>query len=510
MKDRVDVFIIGGGINGAAVARDAAGRGLSVILAEKGDYANATSSASSKLIHGGLRYLEHYEFRLVAESLKEREIMMQIAPHLVFPLRFLLPITNTQPRPAFIVRLGLWLYDKLSNRRMLAPCGKLSRVEMNALTKLRKENLNAVLHYPDCWVDDARLTLETLMDARSRGADIGNYRDVTSIHPADGGYTVIYRDHTGEHSILARFVVNASGPWTNAVLDQVQGDPQRRNIRLIRGSHIVLTMSDPPQKEAYTLQGKDGRVIFSLPWMDHFLIIGTTDVTHHGAPDDVKCSDDERDYLLQCFNEFFSPGASVADIIWSYAGVRPLVDDGSENPSKLTRDYVLQDERHGDGGLITIYGGKITTHRKLAEKVLAKISSMGMNVGPQWTEHKHLHGGSMDRKALRDLADSITGLSPEIGRRWVYTYGSETTTLVKAINKNPELTCEIAPNLPEAELIYAVEKEDVQTAEDFLYRRTKMFMFLRPNEISDVAKWFKNYRRKKGFPNEDGYNRTAC
>lgn len=498
MKDRIDVFVVGGGINGAAVARDAAGRGLSVVLAEKGDYANATSSASSKLIHGGLRYLEHYEFRLVSESLKEREVMLRIAPHLVFPLRFLLPIINTQLRPAFVVRLGLWLYDRLSKRNLLASCGRLSNVEMSALKRLRKENLDAVLHYPDCWVDDARLTLETLMDARARGAGIGNYREVIAITPFDGGYAVTYRDRTGEHSLQARFVINASGPWANAVLDRVQGDPQRRNIRLIRGSHIVLPMSDPPQKEAYTLQGKDGRVVFSLPWMERFLIIGTTDVTHHGTPDDVKCSDDERDYLLQCFNQFFEPVASVEDIVWSYAGVRPLVDDGSENPSKLTRDYVLHHERHGDGGLITIYGGKITTHRKLAEKVMEKIASMGVAIGPQWTEHEHLHGGAMGRKALRSFADSITGLSPEISRRWVYTYGSEAKILVEAINKNPELAREIAPNLPEAELIYAVEAEDVRTAEDFLYRRTKMFMFLRPNEVSDVEKWFVGYRGKTG------------
>ena len=497
MKDRIDIFIIGGGINGAAVARDAAGRGLSVKLAEKGDYAQETSSASSKLIHGGLRYLEHYEFRLVGESLKEREVMMRIAPHLIFPMRFLLPITDTQPRPVFVVRLGLWLYDKLSGRRLLAPCGQLTKAEMNALPRIRKDNLKAVLHYPDCWADDARLTLETLLDARGRGADIGNYREVTAIKPVDGGYMVQYRDDSGEHESMARFVINAAGPWANLVLDCVQGTPQRRALRLVRGSHIVLPMPEPAQRDAYTLQGKDGRVVFSIPWMEKFLIIGTTDVVHSGSPGEVNCSDDERDYLLSCFNSFFSDNAVASDIVWTYAGVRPLVDNGSDNPSKLPRDYVLQAERHGDGGLITIYGGKITTHRKLGEKVMAKIAAMGMPMGQPWTEREPLHGGTMDRFALSVLAGSITELPSEICRRWVFTYGSQTSTLIDAIHNNQTLARQIAPGIPEAELVHAVEIEDVRTTEDFLYRRTKMFMFLTADETNDITNWFKRYREKR-------------
>ena len=510
MNDSIDVFVIGGGINGAAVARDAIGRGLTVKLAEKGDYAHATSSASSKLIHGGLRYLEHGEFRLVSESLKERDILMRIAPHLVFPLRFLVPITRTQIRPVFLVRFGLWLYDKLSARRSLSTCGRLTEDEIEDLKSLKKEDLRTVLHYPDCWADDARLSLETLLDARSRGADISNYREVTAIIPVEQGYRVKYCDRTGEHSTLARFVVNASGPWANRVLDKVQGAPGRRKIRLIRGSHIVLPMPEYLQHDAYTLQGEDGRIIFSLPWMDKFLIVGTTDVVHTGNPGQSKCSEEEREYLLTCINDFFSFDAKIEDIVWSYAGVRPLVDDGSDNPRKLTRDYVLQEERHADGALITIYGGKITTHRRLAEKVMHRISALGVDIGPQWTSNEGLHGGDMDRAELTALAHSISAVPPETSLRWVFTYGSETQTLLDAIDLDPRLAREVVPGIPEVELIHAVEIEDARSADDYLYRRTKMFLFLTSDDRNSLENWFLHYLESRESLNKPKHKQMAC
>ena len=509
MTKSVDLFVIGGGINGAAVARDAVGRGLTVQLAEMNDYASATSSASSKLIHGGLRYLESYEFGLVRASLREREVMMRNAPHLVYPLRFLLPMSRALPRSPFVVHLGLWLYDILSGRKLLAPSGYLSPLEKAALPRLRQSEIRTVLHYPDCWADDARLTLETLLDARTRGADIGNFREVTAIRPLDDGYLVEYRGRLGAHATRARFVVNAGGPWAASVLARAEGAGRRRGLRFVRGSHIVIAMPDPPQKDAYTLQLDDKRVAFVLPWLERYLIIGTTDADHPGDPGDVYCSDEERDYLLAAYNRFFAPEIGPDDIVWTYAGVRPLIDDGNANLSEITRDYVIESEQHGSGGLITIYGGKLTTHRKLADEVMDELTGLGADLGPDWTGEAALHGGAMSRQELTDLAASQREVDPEIARRWVFTYGSETTSLLAAIEADPALTEETVPGVPEAELIHAVDVEDVQTAEDFLYRRTKLFLTLDPTQVKILEAWFEAYRRGKENADEHGHDHEA-
>ncbi|MGI9413771.1 MAG: glycerol-3-phosphate dehydrogenase [Hyphomicrobiales bacterium] len=509
MTSSVDMFVVGGGINGAAVARDAAGRGLTVQLAEMGDYAGGTSSASSKLIHGGLRYLESYEFGLVRASLKEREVMLRIAPHLVFPMRFLLPITSTQPRPAFLVRLGLWLYDMMSGRKLLAPSGRLSAREVEALPRLRKEGVKAVLHYPDCWADDARLTLETLLDARDRGADIGNYREVTAIRPLDDGYLVEYRDRSGAHATRARFVANAAGPWAARVLDRAEDAGRPRSLRFVRGSHIVIKMPEPAQADAYTLQIDDKRVVFVLPWLGRYLIVGTTDADHTADLSDVQCSDRERDYLIDGYNQFFSPPVGADDIIWTYAGVRPLIDDGNANLSEITRDYVLETEPRGSGGLVTVYGGKLTTHRKLAGDVMAELAGLGANPGPEWTGDAPLHGGAMSRPELSALAASETVLEPAIRERWVFTYGSEAAALFAAVRAEPALSAQVVPGIPEAELIHAVETEDARTAEDFLYRRTKLFLSLDPPQTDTVKAWFETYLRAKESSDEHGHDHQA-
>ena len=509
MTKSVDLFVIGGGINGAAVARDAVGRGLTVQLAEMGDYASATSSASSKLIHGGLRYLESYEFGLVRSSLKEREVIMRIAPHLVFPMRFLLPMSRNLPRSPILVSLGLWLYDILSGRKLLAPSGYLSPLEKAALPRLRLGEIRTVLHYPDCWADDARLTLETLLDARDRGANIANYREVTAIRPLDDGYLVEYRDHSGAHATRARFVVNAAGPWAARVLDRAEDAGRRRGLRFVRGSHIVIAMPDPPQQDAYTLQLDDKRVVFVLPWLERYLIIGTTDAEHTGDPGDVYCSDQERDYLLAAYNQFFEPEIGAGDIVWTYAGVRPLLDDGNANLSEITRDYVLEAEGRGNGGLVTIYGGKLTTHRKLAGDVMDELADLGADLGPAWTGEAPLHGGALTRQELIDLAASENEVDPDIRKRWVFTYGSEAATLFAAIKADPALASETVPGIPEAELIHAVDVEDVTTAQDFLYRRTKLFLTLDPSHIKTLEAWFEAYRRGKENADEHGHDHQA-
>lgn len=492
MKARFDLVVIGGGINGAAVARDAAGRGLKVLLAEAADYAGATSSASSKLIHGGIRYLEQYEFRLVRESLHERETLMRIAPHLVYPLRFLVPVTRGQPRPAWMVRLGLVLYDLLSGRRLLEKTGRLSTSAASAVPRLHMEGVRAVLHYPDCWTDDARLTLETLLDARARGADIGNYRPVTRIEPAADGYRVTFREDGRPCTVDARYVVNAGGPWANAVLGKVEGGaaPEKR-LRLVRGSHIVVPMPEPKETRAFTLQNDDKRVVFVIPWLERFLIIGTTDVPHEGDPAHPQCSDAERDYLLACYRRFFDHPVTARDVVWSWSGVRPLVDDGSDNPSKVTREYELVVHRQGVGGMISIYGGKITTHRKLGELVMDKLREVGCAMGPAWTGAAPIHGGELDRASLAALAEAgPAAVAPEVRRRWAFTYGSASRDLYAAIERDPALAAEVAPGLPEAELRHAVTIEDARTADDFLYRRTKTFILLDEAGLDAVRAWF--------------------
>jgi len=491
----VDIFIIGGGINGAAVARDAVGRGFSVMLAEAEDYASATSSSSSKLIHGGLRYLETYEFGLVRESLHERETMLKIAPHICFPLRFLVPITRTQRRPAWIVRIGLMLYDFLSGAKLLARSGALSKAQVAALPRLRKEDLTAVLHYPDCWIDDARLVLSTLIDARRRGADILNYRRVEKIIPIEDGYSIELDERGNKRTVHARYVVNAAGPWANDVLDVTETPFPRSGLRLVRGSHIVLKMPDPAENVAYTLQSRDGRVIFTLPWLDNrYLIIGTTDAPQKENPRQAKCSDEERDYLLKSYNRYFAhPGAAAtsSDVVWTWAGVRPLIDDGEDNPSKVTRESRLAVQKNGAGAFLTIYGGKLTTHRTLGEKVMSELAENGADKGASWTATRPLYGGSLGREALQRLADEgPEAVDRNIRQRWVFTYGDETQALYDAVVSDREAGEIIAPGILRAELQHSIDCEDVLTAEDFLYRRTKLFIDLDEAGIIAVESWF--------------------
>lgn len=490
MKRSVDVLIIGGGINGAAVARDAAGRGFSVCLAERGDYASATSSASSKLIHGGLRYLEHGEFRLVHEALRERALLLRSAPHLVSPLRFLLPITRDAPRPAWMVRAGLWLYEVLAGGRRIERAGRLDAEAAAALPNLRRKDITAVLHYPDCASDDARLVLENLLDARARGADIGNRREVLALHPRGDGYAAEVAENGHTALVEARFVVNAAGPWANQVLERVRGETRRRALTLDRGSHIVVRSPDPARDYAYALQHRDRRVVFVLPWQKRYLIIGTTDVLHQGDPADARCTRAERDYLLACYNAFFEPPLDASDVIWSYAGVRPLLGDSAGRPSEITRGYSIQTQRQGRGALITLYGGKLSTHRRLAERVMDELVRLGVYRRAAWTHRAPLPGGTLGRAALAELVRrGPEAVVEAVRRRWAYTYGARTRELYDRIASHPHSAREVVPGVPEAELLHGVEAEDVRAAEDFLYRRTKLFLALAAGEREALADW---------------------
>ena len=490
-----DLLVIGGGIHGAAVACDAAGRGLKVMLAEKGDYACATSSASSKLIHGGLRYLEQLELSLVRESLVERAGLLKTAPHLVEPIRFLLPIYGWQKRPAILLHAGLSLYDLLSIGDGLPPSGRLKPQEITELPRLRRENLNAVLHYHDCQTDDARLVLAVLLDARARGADILNRRAVTAIEPLANGYAVEMDERGVKRRVDARFIVNAAGPFVAEIDAMSRIAPPPRRLRLVRGSHIVLNMPEPIQEDAYTLQDTEDRVIFVLPWLDRrFLIVGTTEVPQENDPGTAACSLQEQAYLLDAYNRYFAgPGGPVGDkdVVWSFAGVRALQDDHGKKPSRLTRRPALASIRNGTGGFVTLYGGKLTTHRAFAEIVLGSLRDLGAKMAGPWTKDVPLYGGCETRATLLSfVAQGPPTLSRETCHRWAFAYGDQIERLYANVLLDPSLAREIAPGVPLAELIHSVQVEDAMTAEDFLLRRTKLHLTLSPEEREAVRRWF--------------------
>jgi glycerol-3-phosphate dehydrogenase len=493
MKDTCDLFVIGGGINGAAVARDAVGRGLKVCLAERNDYGHATSSASSKLIHGGLRYLEQLHIRLVRESLRERAVMLAIAPHLVRRLRFILPVTRRQPRPAWMVRLGLLAYDWLAGPARIEPIGSLARKHWRNLDELDTSDVRALLHYPDLWVDDSRLVLSTLLDARARGASIRNRCEVLSVHPCEVGYRIDLDDNGTKRSLTARIVVNAAGPWADRfVLPEMEGGaPSQLKLKLVRGSHLVIRNPAGATPYAYTLQNHDKRVVFVLPWMDDYRIIGTTDVVHQGGADRVACTDEERDYLIAAYNRNFRQAITPQDIVWAWSGVRPLLDDGKAAASNITRDYKLDLRRHGAGGYLSIFGGKLTTHRKLAEQVMQLLAPLLPGLKAAWTSTAPLYGGALSEAALAELSwRAPKNIDPLTVRRWLRTYGSQTDVLFDTLGSRPALGRVVAGGLTEAELRYAADVEDARTAADFLGRRTKTFLSLSPREQDDIAAFF--------------------
>ena len=490
-----DLLIIGGGINGAAVARDAAGRGLKVMLAEKGDYACATSSASSKLIHGGLRYLEQGAFNLVRESLTARAGLLKTAPHLVVPQRFLLPIYRWQKRQALTLRAGLAIYDVLSFGDGLPGSGRLDDDDISQLPRLRQEELTSVLHYYDCTTDDARLTLAVLLDARARGADILNRRTVTAITPITDGYAVQLDERGQRRSVEARFVVNASGPWVCSVDAMTTASPPPRPVRLVRGSHIVLPMPNPPQTDAHALQDEDERVIFVIPWLDgRFLIVGTTDSPHLGDPGTATCSAEEEAYLLGAYNRYLVGPAGVAtsqDVVFTWSGVRALHDDEAAKPSAVSRSAALSSTAHGAGGYVSLYGGKLTTHRALAETVLDRLTRLGAKIGAPWTNGATLYGGGLSCAELTARAEQgPVSIGQATRRRLAFTYGDRVEAMFARIASDPAAAAEIASGVTRAELEHAVGVEDAMTADDFLLRRTKLQLTLDAKDHDAVGRWF--------------------
>ena len=505
MRKTFDLLVVGGGINGCGIARDAAGRGLSVLLVEKGDLAGATSSASSKLIHGGLRYLEHWEFRLVREALAEREVMLRIAPHIVRPMRFVLP-HRPEMRPRWMIRAGLFLYDHLA-RRVSLPGAEAIDTRTHPYGAPLKPEVTAAFAYSDCWVDDARLVVLNAKDAARRGAEIAVRTAFLGATPKEGAWTCRLRTEDGaEHTVRARAIANAGGPWAVRVLESAGGAHSRCMLRLVRGSHIVLPELYEGE-QAYILQNDDGRVVFVIPYEGRFSLVGTTDVPHEGDPAAATCSPEEAAYLCAAVSRQFRRPVHPAEVVWSYAGVRPLYDDGARDPSAVTRDYVLALDRAGEGGppVLNVYGGKLTTYRRLAEEALAKLApALGLMATRPWTATAPLPGGDLGAAGLpgfeAEQARRYPWLPPATLRRLCRAYGTEMDALLDGASGMAALGRDFGAGLTERELEWLHREEWARSAEDVLWRRSKLGLHLTPEARAAVAAWFDAAAARAGAP----------
>lgn len=475
-----DLLIVGGGINGCAIARDAAGRGLSVLLIEQGDLAQGTSSASTKLIHGGLRYLELYEFRLVHEALAERELLLAAAPHIIWPLTFVLP-HEPGMRPAWLVRLGLFLYDHLARRKRLDGSHMVA-LAGNALGAPLRASYKTGFTYADCWVDDSRLVVLNARDAHERGATIRVGAKLASAARKGDRWIARIESESGASEVEARVLVNAAGPWVSRVIDDALHLRSRKNTRLVKGSHLV-TRKLFDGDHAYILQNPDKRIVFAIPYEADFTLVGTTDVPYDDAPGKVEISDAETDYLLASINRCFAHEVGRDDIVWSYAGLRPLYDDGSLDASVVTRDYAFDLDTNGDrASALSIFGGKITTARRLAEHALDELSAFLPEHGGAWTKTAPLPGGDMreaDFEAfLAGLMQTKPFLAPALARRLARAYGTRVWRILKDARSMSDLGADHGCGLTDAEIAYLVEEEWARSLDDILWRRSKLGLHL--------------------------------
>jgi len=491
MTDTVDLLVIGGGVNGAGIARDAAGRGLSVILCEKDDLAEGTSSRSGKLVHGGLRYLEYYEFRLVREALIEREVLLNAAPHIIWPMRFVLPHSPLD-RPAWLVRLGLFLYDHLGGRKKLPGTRDLDLRTAPEGRPIKPEYVKA-FEYSDCWVDDARLVALNAVDAAARGAEVLTRTACTSARREGGEWRVELTPRTGPKRIVrARALVNASGPWVNDVIGRVVGANSQRSVRLVKGSHIITPKFwDGPQ--AYLVQNQDKRVIFVNPYEGDKALIGTTDIPFSGAPEAVQADEAEIAYLIAAVNRYFKPQLKRVDVIDAFSGVRPLFDDGKGNPSAVTRDYVFDLDEAGGAPVLSVFGGKITTYRKLAEHAMQRLAKFFPKMGGDWTARATLPGGEIanaDFDAfLRGLRQDFAWLPESLATHYARLYGARARDLIGAARSLEGLGRRFAAELYEAEVRYLMTREWAQTLEDIVMRRTKHYLDMTAAQKEALAAW---------------------
>lgn len=493
----VDLMIVGGGINGVGIARDAAGRGLKVLLCEKNDLASATSSNSSKLIHGGLRYLENYEFRLVREALSERDVLLTNAPHIVHPLRFVLP-HNRHLRPAWMIRIGMFLYDNLARRSARLPGSRRIALRSAPQGVALKADITTGFEYSDARVDDSRLVVLNAMDARQRGATILTRTTCLGLQKQDGHWLIRLRAEDGtDITARARVLVNAAGPWVEA-LQRLAAPPASNGtptskLRLVKGSHFVV----PRMYEgdfAYILQHPDGRIVFVIPYQDQYSLVGTTDVAFEGDPTHVRISDEEIAYLCETVNGYFKKPISAADITWSYSGVRPLYDDRAGNASAVTRDYVFDVNTGGPGDpvLLSIFGGKITTYRRLAEHALQKLAPH-TGKPTAWTARAALPGGDMpqaDPEAYaRTFMARFPWLAPSLAHRYIYTYGTLAERILGGATSVADLGEDFGGGLYASEVKWLVDHEWARTADDILWRRTRLGLVATNDTVQRLTDW---------------------
>jgi len=471
-----DLLIIGGGINGTAIARDAAGRGLSVLLCERDDLGGHTSSSSTKLIHGGLRYLEHYDFKLVRHALMEREILLRSAPHIIWPLRFVLPY-EPQRRPKWLLRMGLFLYDHMGGRKLL-PATKSIRLDKGKLDGQLKSHLTSGFEYSDCWVEDSRLVVLNAVDAAERGADIRTRTEVVSIRDEPDGYTARLRDRAGQEvHVKARGLVNAAGPWVDNIEGMVNPGRNATSVRLVKGSHIVVPKHYEGEHN-YIFQNEDGRIIFAIPYERDYTLIGTTDVPYSRGEGAVVATDAEIDYLCKAASEYFERPVTAESVVWTYSGVRPLYEDHSSDASEVTRDYVLDLKKSDSGApLLSIYGGKITTSRRLAEHALSRLDAFYPEMGAPWTAEAALPGGDVDEadfdQILSDCSAQHSDVDPVLIHCLCRRYGTRARALLKdGVGRM------FGKELCSAEIDYMIENEWVFSTEDVLWRRTKAGLHL--------------------------------
>jgi glycerol-3-phosphate dehydrogenase len=484
----IDLLVVGGGINGAGIARDAAGRGLSVVLVEKDDLAAYTSSSSSKLVHGGLRYLEQLEFRLVRDSLAERERLMRVAPHIVEPLQFVIPSTSSS-RPAWMVRAGLFLYDHLGKRELL-PASRSVRLD-GPFGEGLKPGASKAFAYWDCRVQDSRLVVLNAIDAAERGAAILTRTELVNAHREAGQWLVRLRGPAGEQTIRSRALVNAAGPWAAQLFDRLAGARRRRNIRLVKGSHIVLPRLYAGG-HACILQNPDRRVVFTIPFEGQFTLVGTTDVDWNGAPAQPVISEAETDYLLETVDRYFDAPISSRKIVWAYSGIRTLAEDGGSNPSRVTRDYFIElDTAGGKAPLLSVFGGKLTTYRHLSERVLKQLAPFFPNSGVAWTGRAILPGGEIPDLNLDGYASALACEHPELPKelvaRLARTYGTRSERLLEGVGSLADLGEVFGAGLTSREVDYLVSQEWARTAEDILFRRTKLGLSAPPGMAERLA-----------------------
>ncbi len=476
--DAFDILVVGGGVNGIGIARDAAGRGLKVLAVEQDDLASATSSASTKLIHGGLRYLEYYEFRLVREALSEREVLLESAPHIIWPLRFVLPHEKSL-RPAWMIRIGLFLYDHLGGRKRL-PASRRVDLDRAPLNDGLKADYRVGFEYSDCWVNDARLVVLNAIDARERGADILTRATCVSAARSGDGWSAEIRTADGHlRQVRARVLVNATGPWAAQFIQQRAGIAMSAQLRLVKGSHIVVPRLYAGS-HAFILQNHDRRIVFAIPYEQDFTLVGTTDVPYEGDPARVAISADETAYLCDVVNRHFARSIAPKDVVWTYSGVRPLFDeDGSANASAVSRDYVLDlDGAAGQAPLLNVFGGKITTYRRLSEHALQKLKPFFPQMGGDWTARSTLPGGDIAdadfERFAGDAARRFPWLPAPTVRRLCRAYGTRIERILKDAKGVNDLGQNFGADLYEREIAYLVAQEWACSAEDVLWRRSKL------------------------------------